>query len=131
MSQGHHSAPVPRFVTLAAGIASATFGVPLLLLGVLGIVKTLNKPAPTNAVVIACIALVIGAFMSLLAYRLIGNRPRSDGGLMRVAGVGFIVVTPFYVWAKHSLMITWHAAGLVSAALACFSIASFRERTRD
>ena len=136
MSEGHYSAPMSRAATLAAGVVSALFGVPLLLLGVLFMFSALRKPTPTSTVVIGCVALAVGAFMSLMAYRLISNRPRSDGGLvppwaLRIAGVSFIVAGPFLAWAKQSYSSMWHALGSVSAGLACFAIASYRERWRE
>jgi hypothetical protein len=136
MTEGQYSAPMSRAATLAAGVVSALFGVPLLLLGVLFIFSALREPPPTSAVVIGCVALAVGAFMSLMAYRLISNRPRSDGGLvppwaLRIAGVSFIVAGPFLAWEKHSYFTMRHALGSVSAGLACFGIASYRERKRE
>jgi hypothetical protein len=136
MNEGQYSAPMPRAVALAAGVVSALFGVPLLLLGGFVIFSALKESTPTSMEVIGCVALAVGAFMSLLAYRLISNKPRSDGGLvppwaLRVAGMGFIAGAPFYVWVNHSMVSAWHALGLVTAGLACFGIATYRERKRE
>jgi hypothetical protein len=135
MSEGQYSAPMSRAATLAAGVVSALFGVPLLLLGVLFLFSALRESTPTSTVVIGFVALAVGAFMSLMAYRLISNKPRSDGGLvppwaLRIAGVSFIVAGPFLAWEKHSYLSMWHAIGSVSAGLASFGIASYRERRR-
>jgi hypothetical protein len=136
VNENRHSLPMPRVVTLAAGIASAFFGVPLLLGGGFAILKFLAKPTPKDIEVIGCIAFAIGVFMSLWAFRLISNRPRADGGLvppwaLRIAGAAFIVATPFYVFARHSLFSAWHALGMVAAGLACFGVASQREQKRE
>jgi len=135
VNESKYSSAVPRAATLVAGIVSALFGVPLLLGGGFAVFRLLEEPASTSGAVIACIALVVGIFMSYWAFRLTSNKPRSDGGLMspwalRIGGVFLIGAAPFYVLARHSPVSVWHALGLVSAGLACFAMASHRERHR-
>jgi hypothetical protein len=94
-----------------------------------------GEDTPQRSAALGITALVFVAFgppLIVVSWRLIANRPRSDGGLMpptalRFASIIFVVGWTVAV-ARHPIFGLAETATMFAAAAGCFALARHRER---
>ena len=129
-----YDTPGSRVLEVLAGLIMAGFGVGLFALVAYAayIAALRSRFQPGDLWIFAALA-IIGGFCSLVAWRLVLNRPRHDRGLfgpgfLRFGGI-ILLLGGLLTAVFHFPYGLFHLAGAMAASAACFALA--RSRTEQ
>jgi hypothetical protein len=130
------SSSVGRKTSIAAGIALLIVGLPILLMGIVAVVRISPKDFDAFLLGFVAVLLVVGVFCVSTAARMVVGRRREDGGLLspfvlRTAGVLFAILPVFLIFAEavslRSLWTILEIGFFLAVAGSCFALASKRQ----